>query len=209
MDINAVQPKTTIRLCYRCGDRHAGECRFVNTICRFCKKKGHIEKICLSKKKNENRNVNFADDGQKDSLNGVYCVQPVSSTRRVPPYEVEVSLAGTPVLMQVDTGASFSILNEITWRAVRTRLPHDTLRPARLTLRTWTETPVRLLGEATLPVQHRLHTCDLTVIVAKGKGPNLLGRDWLAPLNISMNINFISKADEQELNHRLECHDET
>lgn len=51
MDINAVQSKSIVRLCYRCGDRHAGECRFVNTICRYCKKKGHIEKICLSKKK--------------------------------------------------------------------------------------------------------------------------------------------------------------
>ena len=36
--------------CYRCGGPHlAPSCRFKETICRFCKKKGHVEKVCRSK----------------------------------------------------------------------------------------------------------------------------------------------------------------
>ena len=35
--------------CYRCGGPHlAPSCRFKETICRFCKKKGHVE-VCRSK----------------------------------------------------------------------------------------------------------------------------------------------------------------
>ncbi|XP_028174821.1 uncharacterized protein K02A2.6-like [Ostrinia furnacalis] len=185
MDVNAVQTKTT-RLCYRCGDRHPGECRFINAICRFCKKKGHLEKICLSKKKNS-RDVNFTSE-PSDRLNGIYCVQ---STSRTPPYEVDVLLAGVPVRMQVDTGASFSIINEYTWNVLRSRLARDALRPASLTLRTWTETPVQLLGQVTLSVCYKNKEQNLCIIVAKGKGPNLLGRDWLTPLHISLNINFV------------------
>lgn len=200
MDINAVQSKSYSRLCYRCGDRHAGECRFVDTVCRYCKKKGHLEKICISKKRNANRNVNFADE-QEDRLNGVYCVQ---SSSRIPPYEVEATLAGMPIRMQVDTGASFSIVNECTWRSLRSRLPRAALQPVRLTLRTWTETPVLLLGQVTLPVRYKEVNRDLCVIVAKGNGPNLLGRDWLAPLNIKMNINFVSSAIDSEMNRAIE-----
>ena len=36
--------------CNRCGGLHlAPSCRFKETICRFCKKKGHVEKVCRSK----------------------------------------------------------------------------------------------------------------------------------------------------------------
>ena len=38
--------------CYRCGDPHQEEvCRFKNVTCHFCKKPGHIAKVCNSKKK--------------------------------------------------------------------------------------------------------------------------------------------------------------
>ena len=40
--------------CYRCGDRHkADRCQHVNTRCRYCGKIGHLEKVCLSKKKDQ------------------------------------------------------------------------------------------------------------------------------------------------------------
>lgn len=35
--------------CFWCGMLHAGVCRFINTECWFCKKIGHIERVCLSK----------------------------------------------------------------------------------------------------------------------------------------------------------------
>lgn len=89
MVINAIQPKTNMRLCYHCDDRHAVESRFVNTVCRYSKKKCHLEKICLSKKKNGKRNVDFTNE-QACTLNGVYCVQLASKISRVTPYE-EVS----------------------------------------------------------------------------------------------------------------------
>ena len=34
-------------VCYRCGDSHlATNCRFSDAICHFCKKRGHIAKVC-------------------------------------------------------------------------------------------------------------------------------------------------------------------
>lgn len=204
MDVNAVQTTVSNRLCYRCGNRHAGECRFVNAICRFCKKRGHIEKICIKKKKSNQKDVNFTQiEDNGDLLNGIYNMQ---SATRVPPYEVDIFIAGVPVRMQVDTGASFSLINERTWSVLCSLLPQNTLKQVQLSLRTWNETPVKLLGQAILPVRYRNVLIDLTMIVAKGNGPNLLGRNWLAPLNISMNINFIASDDLAQLEKVITRH---
>ena len=38
--------------CYRCGEAHHPDmCRFKSAECHFCKKQGHIEKVCFAKKK--------------------------------------------------------------------------------------------------------------------------------------------------------------
>ncbi|XP_039764291.1 uncharacterized protein K02A2.6-like [Pararge aegeria] len=193
MDINAVQTRSNTRLCFRCGDRHGGECRFINATCRFCKKRGHIEKICLVKKKSLKRNINFTNDEHTDThLNGIYSI---NCENKVLPFVVEVSLENIPVVMQVDTGASFSLVNECTWKNIEHQNQHITLQPVNLTLRTWTDTPVILLGQAKLQAQYRDIKCSLNVIIAKGRGPNLLGRDWLGPLNIALNINVIANSD--------------
>ena len=38
--------------CYRCGGDHlAADCRFKDSQCYYCKKKGHLAKVCRSKAK--------------------------------------------------------------------------------------------------------------------------------------------------------------
>ncbi|XP_061729319.1 uncharacterized protein K02A2.6-like [Cydia pomonella] len=167
MDVNAVHSKrtsggTSTRLCYRCGDHHGGECRFANAICRYCKKKGHLEKICLAKKKGGNRTVNYThiDEEQDEYIGGIYNVD---TDNRVPPFDVQVALNGAPQRMQVDTGAAYSLLNERTWRA----LARPPLRQPPIALRTWTSAPLEMLGQTTLHVQYKGITRDLSVFVAK------------------------------------------
>ncbi|CAH2085636.1 unnamed protein product [Euphydryas editha] len=189
MDVNAVQPKSSKRFCYRCGDRHGGECRFINAQCRYCKKTGHIEKVCILKKKSMRKNINFTEDENDFHLNGIYNFK---NEGRTPSFVVHLLLEGMPVDMQLDTGASFSLINEHTWRIIQAQRQHLVLNPSSLSLRTWTNTPVILLGQAIIKVQFRDITQNLSIIIAKGRGPNLLGRDWLGPLQITMNINNIS-----------------
>uniref|UniRef100_A0A914QZF6 Peptidase A2 domain-containing protein n=1 Tax=Panagrolaimus davidi TaxID=227884 RepID=A0A914QZF6_9BILA len=45
--------------CFSCGGSHERQtCKFKDAICRFCNKKGHIEKACISKKKGFSGNKN-------------------------------------------------------------------------------------------------------------------------------------------------------
>lgn len=191
MDVNAIQHKFRKRLCYRCGDWHAGECRFLNSICNYCHKKGHIEKICTLKKKS-NKKINLVSNDNYD-LNGIYLADGLS---HVPPYEVILKLQGVPIQFQIDTGASFSIINEETWEILRSRMSERSLQNCTLTLRTWTESPLKILGQILVKVEYEGIIQKLETMVARGKGPNLLGRNWLKPLNISLNINFLSNIEE-------------
>ena len=44
-------PPSNGPVCYRCGDSHlATNCRFTEAICHFCKKRGHIAKVCRTKR---------------------------------------------------------------------------------------------------------------------------------------------------------------
>ena len=44
-------PPSNGPVCYRCGDSHlATNCRFSDAICHFCKKRGHIAKVCRTKR---------------------------------------------------------------------------------------------------------------------------------------------------------------
>ena len=40
--------------CYHCGAKHKpSECKFQEAECHFCRKKGHISKICFAKNRNQ------------------------------------------------------------------------------------------------------------------------------------------------------------
>ena len=48
---SAAPQRTRTVECYHCGGAHlATECRFKDTECRLCKKKGHLARVCRSKK---------------------------------------------------------------------------------------------------------------------------------------------------------------
>lgn len=194
MEVNALQSRNKLRLCYRCGDRHGGDCRFANVVCNFCNKKGHIEKICIAKKKSRGSKIHYAEDSDTQ-LNGIYNLE--TTTTRVPAYKVRVSLNGVPVLMEVDSGAAFSILNEQTWRLLQSTTVLEDM-PNRL--RTWNNSPVQVMGQAKVQVQYKDIKRNLSIVIARGCGPNLLGRNWFQALDITLNI-FVIDTDMTDINN--------
>ncbi|XP_043245742.1 uncharacterized protein LOC122393604 isoform X2 [Amphibalanus amphitrite] len=97
------------------------------------------------------------------------------------PATVTVGIEGVDVVMELDTGASCSIINESTYKQLESTIK---LQAPQSVLRTYTGHKIPVLGEAVVDVRYGSNEWWLPVIVTKGSGPNLLGRDWLSHIQL-------------------------
>ena len=157
------------RPCYRCGrlTHDPVDCQFRDSECHYCHKKGHIAPVCRAKAQAQQRRPQPAS-GRTETHRGrrtnrVQEDEPVGDTgdssgdeyrlhklnsRSSCPIEVDVSVNGTKLTMEVDTGAAVSIISETTRRVLLPTLP---LRKSDLVLKTYTDE--RMLVVATLNVK--------------------------------------------------------
>ncbi|XP_071145297.1 uncharacterized protein [Mytilus edulis] len=118
--------------CYRCGGNHlAAECRFKDAKCHSCKKKGHIAKKCRSKSDNGKLSENHREfksrfkprahfmeqdeTSESESENEVYSVFHFGNKSNEA-YKVQINVNECEIAMEIDTGASVSIISEDTYK---------------------------------------------------------------------------------------------
>lgn len=194
--------------CYRCGKKNhpASKCRFVEATCHFCKKKGHIASVCRSRSKvSQSRSRPFTDSSstksryprtstnyleeadQIDNLD-LYTVTARSSK----PIIVQMSINGQHHEMEVDTGAAVSLVSEST---LKSTFPKLQLHPSSIMLKTYTNEPVKVLGEVEVAVEYKEQQANLRLVVVPGNGPSLLGRNWLMKIRLDWsNIHAVKTA---------------
>ena len=136
--------------CYRCGGNHlAMDCRFRLAICHFCKKRGHIARACIAKSKSSRgEQTHTIQEDWEEPVESttpveVYDLYPVQGKNRCP-YMVQVVINGAPLLMEVDTGASMSLISESTYLKLWEIPPK--LRPTTTRLRTYSGQQLAILG---------------------------------------------------------------
>ena len=83
--------------------------------------------------------------------------------------------------MEIDTGAAVTLISEATLRSL---LPHLPLSKPTMRLRTYTAQPISVLGQALVEVKYNDYSGSHVLTVVKGKGPALLGRDWLSCIRL-------------------------
>ena len=76
--------------------------------------------------------------------------------------------------MELDTGASVSLVSERVWRE---KLKAMQLEPPSLRLSTYTGEPLKLMYEN--------QSASLPILVASGDGPSLFGRNWLNTIRLN------------------------
>ena len=189
--------------CYRCGRCHDERtCKYKDATCHKCGKPGHIAPVCRSSSRKPHttgpppdnrskgqgkRGVNRkpksrsggarwlgTGSGSSDDL-GTYSVHDPATPQ--PPILVDLTVSGKVVTFEVDTGATVTIISEVVFNKL---FPSLQLKPSNLALRTYTGEAMRVLGEAPVLVSYQNQESQrLSLVVIKGAGPILLGRNWL------------------------------
>ena len=105
-----------------------------------------------------------------------------------PSIMVLVKLNGVSFSMELDTGASVSIMSEEAWRR---RFPKVPLEDSQIKLKTYTIEALEIIGQALVEATYQDQTSNLPLQILKGNGPDLFGRNWLK--NIKLNWGSIKK----------------
>ena len=94
-----------------------------------------------------------------------------------PPYGVQLQVQGTPLAMEMDTGAAVSLAPE---SAVAPFLTSSKLLPSTVVLKTYTGERTQVKGTLQVNVEYgQQQYTNLPLLVVAGSGPCLMGRDWL------------------------------
>ena len=176
--------------CYRFGGKHnAASCKYKGSECHFCGKKGHLAKVCKSKARaqqqhpklpgaNQIKNTHqLTDNKELVTLESNEYFMFHSTCGDTKPYVVNMQVNGIDLVMEVDTGAALSVISEQTYNNLWSDPPQ--LQASTSVLKTYTGEVIRVKGLIEVDVIYKEQKASLSLIVTLGKGPSLLGRDWL------------------------------
>ena len=208
--------------CYRCGgkDHNAQQCKFKDATCHHCKRKGHIRRACRSRLQSsevpggkvkhleEDTNLTTTTTGlvvQGNVENEYELFRIESSIQGRKPYQVQLALNGKIIPMEVDTGASRTVVSKKTYEAQFAKLE---MKKANIVLKTYNGDPVKVLGYLQVDVECNGKTTTLPLLVVDGVGPSLLGRDWLEHIQLDWRQIFNLSEEDTMLRSILKKHQE-
>ncbi len=111
--------------------------------------------------------------------------EPVFTVREAtgpePKIVVKPEIDDVSLAMELDTGASVSIISEDTWK---TKFAGTMLENTEIRLKTYTGEPMRVLGQLRVNVKYHNQEHTLPLLVVGGSGPSLFGRNWLGKIRL-------------------------
>lgn len=177
--------------CFHCGknNHESQKCRFKNAVCHFCKKKGHIQRICLKKSQ-----INSLSE--EDNVLLINTITPGKNKIMITPTIDEQSIE-----MELDTGSAVSIISEDIYQQTfgKTQLdkPHSVLK-------SYSGDVIPQAGTKRVKVSYNGQEKDLTLHIVKGGGPSLFGRDWLFHIKLDWeNIVSVNSVSNDTIHGKL------
>lgn len=189
--------------CYCCGkaDHRKAQCKFKDYTCNNCGLTGHLQRVCRkprSRKPTKSQPAQkvktvASDDPASEEVDTILQV----GVPRTKPLKVEVKLDGKPLSMELDTGASVSLVSEATFRSLYKYRP---IRQSGVRLRTYSGEMLKVVGETEVLVSYGDQQAELLLVVVEGDGASLLGRNWLQHIRLNWaEVKAVSNGDLQEV----------
>ena len=171
--------------CFRCGstEHHPSNCKFKTAECNFCKKVGHIKSNCFAfAKHNQKHNrqkqqhcIEASNPTDAEYCYDLYSVKKEHTERMT----TDVIMDGKIINLEVDTGAAVTIISRETFKQHYRDGKQPELRKTADVLRTYTGQQIRVEGVTDVSITTNRETKMLQLMVVPGRGPSLLGRNWL------------------------------
>ena len=197
--------------CYRCGVKGhiAAKCTVdKKVVCHQCGKRGHIRRACKAKPnqvggkgKGKSRTVcrveGDEEEEEPEPAGAHLCHVKSRGVAHSPPILVQVKLDDCLVSMEVDTGASMSLMSEATYGEL---WPGRVLQPSQVRLQSYSKETIPVVGCCYVNLEYKGQTAKLPLLVVAGSGPTLLGRDWLGQVRLDwQQIHQVHSVSLQEL----------
>ena len=107
-----------------------------------------------------------------------------ASDQSTAPIRTTIKINQRELQMEVDTGASVSLVSEATWKELQGANWRASLNQTSVRLRTYTGEDIPVLGQACVAVQSGDRAAQLPILVVAGNGPSLLGHNWFTQLRL-------------------------
>ncbi|XP_060545570.1 uncharacterized protein K02A2.6-like [Pantherophis guttatus] len=189
--------------CASCGGSHSRQnCKFRDTICRSCEKRGRIARVCRSKahQSYKPRGQPFQSEpaphrrpnrdggnrkGAKFEDAGAYTIR-ITETCTSPGEKTytTVEIEGRECQMEIDTGSPISIMS---WENLKKIIPSARkrqLQPQQRRLKDYQGNRIPVKGRGEFQVQYGEFTEKLPLTIVSDNLPSLLGMDWFRALGM-------------------------
>ena len=92
---------------------------------------------------------------------------------------MDVKIHDATVTLEVDTGATLSVISCHTYDTSWPSTEAPPLKPTKAKLCTYTDDQIPVDGAIEVDVTYQDQKASLNLLVVAGGGPNLMGQDWL------------------------------
>lgn len=149
--------------------------------------KGHIVRVCRSKpgRGRKPRGTHYLQEEEETSEDVTYSLFTVRDQGVAPIFKV-VNINDVPITMEVDTGAAVSVVTEATYQRIKESSQTQPLQHSQVCLKIYTGETIPVLGQLPVKVSCGENEHTLAVLVVKGGGPYLMGRNWLRVLQVTL-----------------------
>ena len=159
--------KDSVATCHRCGrgGHKASQCKFLKEKCHACGKIGHLKRMCRSHRSQgtvKTVDTSTTGTGQYQLYHLEDSTLPKASQN---PYVVTLTVDGKQLQFEVDTGASLSLISEETYKEF---WPDMSLQDTTVNLKTYTGTPLKVLGVMNASVSYGQQSVKLPLLVIEG-----------------------------------------
>ncbi|XP_061723525.1 uncharacterized protein K02A2.6-like [Cydia pomonella] len=171
------------RQCSVCGGSHPeapAQCKFARYVCRVCNREGHLQRVCPNVT-GHHRVEAMTDMDTDDSDEVIVVSMNHLSVSDCKPIMIPINVHNKSLSMELDTGCAVSCISLELYQREFADLE---LNKSNVVLRYYTGELVKPLGVIKQLVNYRDRKSYLNLYVIKDGITLLLGRQWIAALNI-------------------------